>query len=63
MIKIITDTLREVCLSNNAKIDTESGRDIMAKKILEYFERNNIIFYSNLERHNEQMNQSAEGGL
>tara|TARA_B100000131_G_scaffold142396_1_gene138547 strand:+ start:345 stop:554 length:210 start_codon:yes stop_codon:yes gene_type:complete len=69
MKEIITDALKEMCLSSQTKMDTESGRDNIADKLLEVFESKHIVFYTNLEKHREdeekekQMNIPFERGL
>ena len=47
---------------NNINIDTESARDLIADKLLETFQKKHIVFYTNLEKHNEEKN-SIERGL
>ena len=62
MKDIIIDVLKDVCLNNNINIDTESARDLIADKLLETFQKKHIVFYTNLEKHNEEKN-SIERGL
>ena len=61
MKDIIVDVLKDVCL-NNININTESARDLIADKLLETFQKKHIVFYTNLEKHNEEKS-SIERGL
>ena len=54
MREIITDALKEMCMNSQTKMDTESGRNNIADKLLEVFESKHIVFYTNLEKHNEE---------
>ena len=53
MKDIINNVLLE--LSNkNISIDTNFNRDMIAEKILQSFQDKNIVFYTNLEKHNKE---------
>ena len=59
MKEIINNVLLE--LSNkNISIDTNFNRDVIAEKILQSFQDKNIVFYTNLEKHNKE---KTERGL
>ena len=44
----------------SANLNTESGRNLIAEKLLEMFVDKHIIFYTDLEKHNEE---TIERGL
>ena len=48
---------------HNANLHSEAARRTIAEALVKHMCDHHIITYTNLERHNEQMNQSAEGGL
>ena len=51
------DIIKNVLIKLNEKnisIKDDSGRSIIAEKILESFQNKHIVFYTNLEEHNKQ---------
>jgi|10_taG_2_1085330.scaffolds.fasta_scaffold41140_6 hypothetical protein len=54
MKEIITETLKGLSISEYAKINTDTGRDFIADKLLEVFKDNHIVFYTNLEAHRRE---------
>ena len=59
MKDIINDVLLELS-HRNVSIDTNSSRDMISEKILQAFQDKNIVFYTNLEKHNKE---KVERGL
>jgi len=53
MKDIIKNTLTKLS-QNNISLDTETGRDYISKQILKSFQNKHIVFYTNLEKHNEE---------
>ena len=54
MKEIISEVLHKLSISSYAEINTKSGRDFIADKLLETFKKKHIVFYTNLEKHNEE---------
>ena len=67
MKDMIKDVLLELS-HENISLDTETGRDYIASKLLMKFEKKHIVFYTNLEKYNaelksNQMDLPFEKGL
>ena len=53
MKDIINNVLLELS-HKNISMDTNFNRDMIAEKILQSFQDKNIVFYTNLEKHNKE---------
>tara|TARA_B100000287_G_scaffold212611_1_gene200709 strand:+ start:308 stop:496 length:189 start_codon:yes stop_codon:yes gene_type:complete len=62
MKDIINETLKNLSLNSNAKLNSENGRKFITNEIIKAFTNKHIVFYTDLDKHNEE-NKTIERGL